>query len=78
MKITVEPYHDKHVIYADSYGVIAAAGPRLFRAPPHPNIKFGYYNERIEAEKDAQKLRAYLDQLPAKKISKEKLRNYRE
>lgn len=78
MKITAEPYQDKWVICAENYGIKTVAGPRLFRGLPHPNIVFGHYDWRIEAEKDADKLRTYLDALPTKKISKEKLKQYRE
>lgn len=74
MKITTEPVHDKWEIHAENYGIKTVAGPRLFRGLPHPDIKFGIYDQRIEVEKDAQKLRDHLDRLPKKKISKAKLR----
>ena len=78
MKITVETKTGQYVIMADSYGMKAVAGPRLFKASPHPDIKFGVYENINNAESDAQKLRSYLDQLPTKKISKEKLKKHRD
>lgn len=44
----------------------APAGPRLFRAEPHPDIRFEHAT-REEAETDAAKLRAYLAALPVAK-----------
>lgn len=48
----------EHVLMATSYGRAAEAGPRLFRAPPHPDIKFRH-DSLTDAERDADKLRAY-------------------
>ena len=78
MKITVEYHSGGYIIIADSYGFKSAAGPRLFRGLPHPNIKFGKYELSETAHIDADKLRSYLDQLPTKKISKEKLKKHRD
>lgn len=63
-----------HVLYATSYGRTNVAGPRLFRAPPWPEIAFAHATQE-QAEADAAKLRAYLESLVAKKgPSKAKLR----
>lgn len=48
-------------------------GPRLFRAPPIPEIRF-QHSVLAEAERDAAKLRSYLAQLAPKKLSKQELR----
>ena len=48
-------------------------GPRLFRAPPIPDIRFSH-SVLAEAERDATKLRSYLAQLAPKKISKTEMR----
>ncbi len=55
-----------HEIVATSYGRASPAGPRLFRAPPHPEIAFAHDTPEA-AEADAQKLRAYLDSLGMRK-----------
>lgn len=47
-------------LYAHSYGSLVVAGPRLFRAPPHPDISFQHLS-KSGAETDAGKLRAYLE-----------------
>ena len=63
-----------YVLMATSYGRTQPAGPRLFRAAPHPDIAFAHPTEEA-AEADAQKLRAYLDSLGQRKgPSKAKLR----
>jgi hypothetical protein len=61
-------------IMCDSHGMKAIAGPRLFRAPPHPDIKFTGHPTRDQAAKDCEKLWRYLDNLPDKKPSKAKQR----
>ncbi len=49
----------------------APCGPRLFRAPPHPDIQFSH--PTIDAaEADARKLRVYLAGLSQKKVSKKR------
>ncbi len=55
-----------HEIIAMSYGRASPAGPRLFRAPPHPEIRWSHDTPEA-AEADAQKLRAYLDSLTQRK-----------
>lgn len=55
-----------HVIYAASYGQVMPAGPRLFRAPPHPAVRWSH-EDAASAERDAATLRAYLDGLGARK-----------
>lgn len=44
-------------------------GPRLFRAPPHPQMKFTH-DDPESAETDARKLRVYLAGLTEKKTKK--------
>lgn len=59
---------------ATSYGRTQPAGPRLFRAPPHPAIAF-QHDDRAAAEKDAATLTRYLEGLQARRgPSKAKLR----
>jgi hypothetical protein len=58
-------------LYATDHGHTAIAGPRLFRAPPHPDIQFAHDSAQ-DAERDAATLRAYLDALPAQKKRKSK------
>ena len=61
-------------LYATSYGRTVIAGPRLFRAPPHPEIRFAHETHEGAAEA-AQLLTAYLDSLGQRKgPSKAKLR----
>jgi len=61
-------------IYAESYGRVNPAGPRLFRAAPWPDVRWEHPTEE-SAQADAQKLRAYLDSLGQRKgPSKAKLR----
>lgn len=50
-------------------GFTAPAGPRLFRAPPHPEIEFRH-DTQAAANEAAAKLRVYLDGLTAKKKKK--------
>lgn len=50
-------------IMASEHGFTATAGVRMFRAPPHPDIQFNHATQ-AEAERDAGKLRAYLEGLP--------------
>ncbi len=49
------------------------AGPRLFRAPPHPDIQFEHATE-AGAIDDAARLRTYLAQLSTKRQTKKELR----
>lgn len=51
------------LMVADARLATAPAGPRLFKAEPHPQIKFEHAT-REEAEIDAAILRAYLDHPP--------------
>lgn len=60
-------------LMATSYGRTAWAGPHLFRAPPHPDIRFGH-DHKEDALKDAEKLTQYLNDLGKKQPSKAKLR----
>lgn len=57
---------DIHRLTATSYGRTAPAGPRLFRAPPHPDIAFTHCTAE-SAERDAAALRVYLNGLSQKK-----------
>lgn len=38
------------------------AGPRIFRAPPHPDVQFSHATQQ-EADSDAEKIRKYIAQL---------------
>jgi hypothetical protein len=49
------------------------AGPRLFRAPPYPEMKWQCETAE-EAETYAARMRAYLAALPERKQSKRELR----
>lgn len=61
-------------LYCTSYGRSQPAGPRLFRAPPHPDIRFQHETHEAAA-KDAATLRQYLEGLGQRKgPSKAKLR----
>lgn len=60
---------EQHRLYATSHGHTAVAGPRIFRAPPHPDIQFSH-DSQADAESDAQTLRDYLAGLPQKKMTK--------
>lgn len=59
-------------LYASSYNSTTVAGPRLFRAPPWPEIAFSH-QDQASAERDAQTLRGYLESL-GRGPSKAKLR----
>ncbi len=48
------------------------AGPRLFRAPPFPDIRFSHDNF-ADAERDAGRLRTYLANLSTRKQTKKDL-----
>lgn len=52
----------EHVLMATSHGRTAEAGPRLFRAPPHPDIKWRHATQDA-ANTDAATLRRYFDGL---------------
>lgn len=56
---------DTHVLMCESHGAAVPAGPRLFRAPPHPRIKF-QHETHATAEADAQAMRQYLAQTSTK------------
>lgn len=56
-------------LYATSHGHTAVAGPRIFRAPPHPDIQFAHDTQEA-ATRDAATLRDYLAGLPQKKMTK--------
>ena len=61
-------------LMATSYSQTMPAGPRLFRAPPHPAICFEHVTE-ADAIRDAQLLRDYIDaEWPKKAMSKAKIR----
>lgn len=64
-----------YVLMCESYSRVAPAGPRLFRAPPYPEIQFRHA-EIEQAEADASKLRAYLATLTPRKQSKQAIREY--
>lgn len=53
-------------IYATSYNDMRPAGERLFRAPPHPAIRFSHESKEA-AEADAGKLREYVERVWAQR-----------
>ena len=53
-------------LYATSYGRTVVAGPRLFRAPPHPDIRW-QHDTAEEAATAAATLTRYLEGLQARK-----------
>lgn len=73
MTITVQQLSPNQpwTLWVDGLGGKAIAGPRLFRAPPHPDVQF-CHDTKEGAERDAEKLRAYLAQLPKQKKGKKK------
>lgn len=75
LTISVRPDLDtgRHDLYvADGRMSAMPAGPRLFRAPPLPDIQFSHEN-MADAMRDAEKLRVYLAGVqPAKKKTKGK------
>lgn len=60
-------------LYATSYGSTMPAGPRLFRAPPHPDIAFRHTSQ-AGAERDAAKLTEYIGRTWQKEVSRKKAR----
>lgn len=60
-------------LMCESYGRTVPAGPRLFRAPPHPRIKF-HHETMADAETDAEKMRTYLRNISDRRPSKQKSR----
>lgn len=71
MTITTEPHNNGYALFATGLGGTAIAGPRLFRAPPWPDIRW-VCDTREGAEREARKLQDYLDALPARKKGKKK------
>lgn len=73
--ISVQEDFDRgFVLMATSYNMTATAGPRLFKAPPHPSIKF-VHEDRESAERDAVILQEYIEtSWPKGKESKASLR----
>lgn len=73
-RITIASDFGSHTLMAESYGYIAAAGPRLFRKEPHPRIAFQHEDLNL-AQADAKTLQEYINETwTVKKISKAKLR----
>lgn len=60
-------------LMCESYGRSAPAGPRLFRAPPHPAIKF-HHDTMAGAEQDAAAMRTYLQDISNRAPTKGKSR----
>ncbi len=56
-----------HVLMATSHSHTAIAGERIFRAEPHPSIKFRHEREE-DANRDAGVLRSYLEECATGKI----------
>lgn len=73
MKIFTE-FHLSTGLYhlmCESHGRAATAGPRILRGGIWPSVRWSHETEEA-AEKDAAKLRAYLDALPAMRKTKKK------
>jgi hypothetical protein len=69
---------EEHVLMVTSYGRTAEAGPRILRAPPHPDIVWRHTTEAT-ATHDAGLLQRYLTEREAgKKISKKAQRAFGE
>lgn len=66
MTITIEPHNNGYALFATGLGGKAIAGPRILRGPPQPGIRW-QHETKEEAEKDAERLRRYLAQLPKPK-----------
>lgn len=62
-----------HEIWAENFGFWAPGGPRLFRAPPHPNVKWEHADASA-AERDAEAVRQYLARVGDKRQSKAELK----
>lgn len=60
-------------LWFESHGRQVPAGPRLFRAPPHPQIKF-HHETMAAAEQDAAQMRTYLQHISGRDPSKRKSR----
>jgi hypothetical protein len=70
--IFVEPSGTDHVLMVrDGLMSPSPAGPRLFRASPHPDISFRH-PDRLTAERDAEILRNYLDRIAGNKAPSKK------
>jgi hypothetical protein len=63
----------EYVMHITSHGRTMPAGQRIFRAPPHPDVRFRHESE-AEAESDAAKVHAYLAGLGTKRMTKQKIR----
>jgi len=68
--LTVGQLNGKFAIFADSYGMRTVAGPRMFRAAPHPDVQFSGHTSEAQASRDCEKLYRYLESLPQKKTKK--------
>jgi hypothetical protein len=73
MTVTVQKHDDAYRLMVSSHGWTEVAGPRILRAPPHPDIQWSHLTEEA-ANIDAEKLRTYLNALPTRKPSKASLR----
>jgi hypothetical protein len=78
--ITVSEDFDtgEFILLSTAYNMTAPAGPRLFRAPPWPEIRFRH-DSREQAEKDAAALQQYVEAVwPKRTESKAALRKKKE
>jgi hypothetical protein len=65
---------ESYDLMCESHNRTMPAGPRLFRAPPHPRVRF-QHETLTEAEADARAVRTYLAEIGnAKSVSKQKVR----
>lgn len=60
---------DRWVLMCSEHGFTAPCGPRLFRAPPHPDIRFIHETEEA-AMRDLDTLRKYWEGLPQQRKKK--------
>lgn len=78
MTITVHPNVDTgrfFLMVEDGCMRPMPAGPRIFKAEPHPDVKF-IHPTRESAEADADKLRAYLEKLEPRRQTKKELQKF--
>lgn len=57
--VQFDPEAECFNLMAESYNQVVPAGPRLFRGPPHPAVRFTH-ESLSQAEADARAMRTYL------------------
>ncbi len=69
---------EEHVLMVTSYGRTSEAGPRILRAPPHPDVQWRHADEAA-ATRDASLLQRYLVEREAgARVSKRAQRTFGE